>query len=105
MPTPLATLHAAGVWVESDGSKLRAGPREALTANMRAFITAHRDALTSEIEAKRLDETTRNILALSSVELAEYRRELATASPDDPWVSHDATALARAEAKMNARAA
>jgi hypothetical protein len=106
MRSPLATLNAAGFWAESDGcGRLTAGPRRKLSADTRAFIAAHRDTIVDELEATRLAETTRNILALSPAELARYRRELATASPDDPWLSHDATALARALAQMNARAA
>ena len=102
MPSPLAALFERGIWIECDGRALRVGPRHLLTDDARAFIAAHRDAILAELEAHRLDETTRNILALSPAELETYRRELAEASADDPWRVHDAEALARAEAAMRA---
>lgn len=101
MLTPLTTLHAAGLWVESDGTRLKVGPSSLLTDATRIFIQMHRAQLIEEVEAIRLAQTIANILALSPTDVAGYRHELDDALPDDPWLPHDRQALAQAGARRN----
>jgi hypothetical protein len=100
-------LDYRGINVRLDHGRLigksRTGP---MPDDLIPFIQHFKDLIVAElVERERLAVTVANILQLTTGELVQYRQELATAPPGDPWIDHDRRALRMAESKMAERSA
>ena len=103
----LREARAAGLSVVIEGDRLRVrGPKSAgdVAARLLAAKPAVLAALGGAADAgDRVDpvveETARNIAALTPAELAAYRAELVAPPAGDPHLAHDLTAFALAVAR------
>ena len=103
----LHEAHAAGLSVAAEGGRLRVrGPKSAgaVAARLLAAKPAVLAALGGATDAGGnvdpvVEETARNIAALTPAELVAYRAELAAPPAGDANLAHDRAALALAVAR------
>lgn len=101
--TILHDLSRAGVILTPDGDRIRAtAPPGILTADIRATIATHRDALLTALmdDARALAVTVANARALAQDERAAWEAEIHAAirwteagHGHDPFLAHDRQAL------------